>query len=58
MYREIDVTHILAFIQICNHINISFSVFDIKDLALYGLSINATNVEKYMVLAFECGLAL
>ena len=28
--------------------------WEIRDLALYGL----TDAEKYMVLAFECGLAL
>ena len=34
--------------------DLSSEVWDIRDLASYGL----TNAEKYMVLAFECGLAL
>lgn len=34
--------------------NLSSDTWEIRDLALYGL----TNAEKYMVLAFECGLAL
>ena len=34
--------------------NLSSEIWDIRDLASYGL----TNAEKYMVLAFECGLAL
>ena len=34
--------------------NLSSEKWDIRDLASYGLS----NAEKYMVLAFECGLAL
>lgn len=31
-----------------------YSWFTVYDLASYGL----TNAEKYMILAFECGLAL
>lgn len=34
--------------------DLSSEIWDIRDLASYGL----TNAEKYMVLAFECGLAL
>lgn len=34
--------------------NLSSDTWEIRDLGLYGLS----NAEKYMVLAFECGLAL
>ena len=34
--------------------NLSSDTWEIRDLALYGL----TNAEKYMVLAFECGLAM
>lgn len=34
--------------------NLSSDTWEIRDLALYGL----TNAEKYMVLAFECGLAI
>ena len=34
--------------------DLSSEIWDIRDLASYGLS----NAEKYMVLAFECGLAL
>ena len=34
--------------------NLSSEIWDIKDLASYGL----TNAENYMVLAFKCGLAL
>lgn len=34
--------------------NLSSDKWEIRDLNLYGL----TNAEKYMVLAFECGLAL
>ena len=34
--------------------NLSSGIWDIRDLSYYGL----TNTEKYMVLAFECGLAL
>lgn len=34
--------------------NLSSDTWEIRDLSLYGLS----NAEKYMVLAFECGLAL
>lgn len=34
--------------------NLSSDTWEIRDLASYGL----TNAEKYMVLAFECGLAL
>ena len=34
--------------------NLSSDIWDIRDLASYGL----TNAEKYMVLAFECALAL
>ena len=34
--------------------NLSSDIWDMRDLALYGL----TNAEKYMVLAFECGIAL
>ena len=34
--------------------NLSSDIWDMRDLALYGL----TNAEKYMVLAFECGLAM
>ncbi len=34
--------------------NLSSDIWDIRDLRLYGLS----NAEKYMVLAFECGLAM
>lgn len=34
--------------------NLSSDIWEIRDLALYGL----TNAEKYMVLAFECGLAM
>ena len=34
--------------------NLSSDTWEIRDLASYGLS----NAEKYMVLAFECGLAL
>ena len=34
--------------------NLSSDIWDMRDLASYGLS----NAEKYMVLAFECGLAL
>ncbi len=34
--------------------NLSSDTWEIRDLSLYGL----TNAEKYMVLAFECGLAL
>lgn len=34
--------------------SLSSDTWEIRDLALYGLS----NAEKYMVLAFECGLAL
>lgn len=34
--------------------NLNSNTWEIRDLALYGL----TNAEKYMVLAFECGLAM
>lgn len=34
--------------------NLSSDTWEIRDLALYGLN----NAEKYMVLAFECGLAM
>ncbi|MCI9139797.1 MAG: nucleoside phosphorylase [Lachnospiraceae bacterium] len=34
--------------------NLSSDTWEIRDLSLYGL----TNAEKYMVLAFECGLAM
>ena len=34
--------------------NLSSDIWEIRDLSLYGLS----HAEKYMVLAFECGLAL
>ena len=34
--------------------NLSSESWEIRDLMSYGL----TNAEKYMVLAFECGLAL
>lgn len=34
--------------------NLSSDTWEIRDLALHGL----TNAEKYMVLAFECGLAM
>lgn len=34
--------------------NLNSDTWEIRDLALYGL----TNAEKYMVLAFECGLAM
>lgn len=34
--------------------NLSSNTWEIRDLTLYGL----TNAEKYMVLAFECGLAM
>ena len=34
--------------------NLSSETWEIRDLMSYGL----TNAEKYMVLAFECGLAM
>lgn len=34
--------------------NLSFETWDIRDLMSYGI----TNAEKYMILAFECGLAM
>lgn len=34
--------------------SLSSEKWEIRDLELYGL----TNAEKYMLLAFECGLAL
>lgn len=34
--------------------NLNSDVWEIRDLALYGLA----NAERYMVLAFECGIAM
>ncbi len=48
-YRHIPVIQFLYGAD-----NLSSDTWEIRDLALYGL----TNAEKYMVLAFECGLAL